>query len=173
MVFLLLALPSWAGDVSIRKVQIINPNGEYPSLKVELDGLFFPKLKETLLGGVPIPIDYTVTIKRPRSILWDPALWKGVYDRVIKYNLLTKTFIIKDPPESEREFSDFQHFSRESLVFLMPLPSDPLKERGAYVEVEAYRRYESHFYPLDLISRLLFPAPSDFQTNKVRIKVHR
>jgi hypothetical protein len=171
--FLLLALPSWAGNVTIKKAQLINMGSEYPYLKVELDGLFFPRLKEALLGGVSIPIDYTVTIKKPRSVLWDPKLWKGVYCRVIKYNLLTETFTIKDPPELEREFSDFQRFSQESLVFLMPLPPKPLKVKGAYVEVKAHRMYESHFFPLDFISHLLFPSPSDFQTNKMRVKAHK
>ncbi len=125
------------------------------------------------MEGIPITLSCSVMIERDRAILWDPVLWKGVYTRVIKYNLLTKTFVVKDPPEIEKSFPNFGPFSREAQNLLLPLPSYLLKKRGSYIEIRVYRRTASLFFPFNLIYSLLSPAPADFETNRARVEVQQ
>ena len=104
---LLTISPVLAGQVTIKEAQLLPENNGFRYLKVRLEGLFFPQLKETLMEGIPINIDCSVVIERDRPILWDPVLWKGEYSKLVKYNLLTKTFVIQSPPEVDRRFSSF------------------------------------------------------------------
>jgi len=170
-IFLFLASPLLAGQVHIKEARLLQGEKDFFYLKVKLDGLFFPELKEALMEGIPITLSCSVMIERDRSILWDPVLWEGVYTRVIKYNLLTKTFVIKDPPEIEKSFSSFEAFRREAQNLLLPLPTRPLRERRSYIEVRVYRRTASLFFPFNLIYSLLSPAPADFETDKARVEV--
>jgi len=172
-VFLLLASPLLAGQVAIQEAKIIPGQGGFSYLQVKLEGLFFPELKKALMEGIPININCSVAIEKDRAILWDPVLWKGVYSRLIKYNLLTKTFAIQEPPEVEKRFSSFEAFSGEAQTLRLLLPTPPLKEKGAYIEIQVYRRTASLFFPFNLIYSLISPAPADFETKKVRLEVHR
>ncbi len=168
-----MAAPALAGRVTIKEAKIIPGEEGFSYLQVKLEGLFFPELKEALMEGIPININCSIVIEKDRAILWDPVLWKEVYSRLIKYNLLTKTFVIQEPPQVEKRFSSFQAFSRKAQTLQFPLPSQPLKEKGTYVEIQVYRRTASLFFPFNLIYSLLSPAPADFETNKVRLEVHQ
>jgi len=168
-----LATPLLAGQVRIQEARLVPGEEGFDYLEVKLEGLFFPELKEALTEGIPININCSVAIEKDRPILWDPVLWEGVYTRVIKYNLLTKTFVIQDPPEVEKRSSSFQAFSRKAQILRLPLPARPLKKKGVYVEVRVYRRTAPLFFPFNLIYSLLSPAPADFETNKVRVEVKK
>ena len=168
-----MASPALAGRVTIKEAKLIPGNGGFSHLQVKLEGLFFPELKKALMEGIPININCSVVIERDRAILWDPVLWEGVYSKLVKYNLLTKTFIIQEPPEVDKRFSSFDAFSREAQTFRLPLPPSPLKEKKAYIEIQVYRRTASLFFPFNLIYSLISPAPTDFETDKVRLEVHR
>jgi hypothetical protein len=169
----LFSRPLLAGEVAIQEAKLVGIGSGYPHLQVELKGLFFPSMKEVLMEGIPIAVHCEISINRDRAVLWDSALWKGVYTRVFRYNLLTKVFEIHDPPEVQKSFPQFDSFGQEAKVFLLPLPSRPLKEQEAYIEVKVYRKSSPLFFPLNLISFLLPPAPADFETDTVRVEVHR
>lgn len=93
----MMASPALAGRVTIKEAKLIPGEEDFFYLQVKLKGLFFPQLKKALMEGVPININCSVAIEKDRAILWDPVLWEGVYSRLVKYNLLTKTFVIQDP----------------------------------------------------------------------------
>lgn len=171
--FFLFCRPLLAGEVAIREAKVVGIGSDYPHLQAELKGLFRPSMKEVLMEGIPIAIHCEISIKRNRAVLWDSTLWKGVYTRVLQYNLLTRVFEIHDLPEVQKSFTNFDSFCQEASSFLLPLPSYPLKEQGAYIEVRFYRKSSPLFFPLNLISFLLPQAPADFETNRVRVEVHR
>jgi|GEM_PF-1182108 len=165
--------PLLAGEVTIQDAKVVGMESGYPRLQVKLKGLFFPSMREVLMEGVPIAVYYEISIKKDRAVLWDSTLWRGVYTRVFQYNLLTRVFEIHDPPEVKKEFTRFDSFCQEASLFSLPLPSRPLKEQGVYIEVRVYRKSSPLFFPLNLISFLLPPAPADFETEKLRLEVHR
>jgi len=171
--FFLFSRPLLAGEVAIRDAKVVGIGSGYPHLQVELKGLFYPSMKEVLMEGIPIAVHCEISINRNRAVLWDSTLWRGVYTRVFQYNLLTRVFEIHDPPEVQKGFTQFDSFCQESRFFSLPLPSRPLKEQGVYIEVKVYRKSSPLFFPLNLISFLLPPAPADFETDRVRVEVHR
>ncbi len=170
-VILLFSASARAKEVAIQEVKLVGVGSPCPQLQVKIRGLFFPSMREVLMEGVPVALRCEVSIKRDRAVLWDSVLWKGTYTRVMKYNLLTKSFEIRDPPKIQESFSRFDSFCREAQTLTLPLPAPIPKSPGVYVEVKVFRKSGPLFFPLNLISFLLPSPPGDFETETARLKV--
>lgn len=170
----LLFVPSlWAGEVRIKSAEIMEENPSLVYMHLILEDLFFPSLKECLLEGVPLRVKSRLKIEKERNILWDSTIWKGEYTRELRYNVLTKSYEIKDPLEKIRAYADFDAFSKAAQEFLLPIPEKLLKEQGVYLVIKVYRKSVNLFFPLNLFYSLLSSPPADFHTQTYRIEVDK
>ncbi len=168
--FFILVSVALAAQVEVASVRVFRDKCR-DRVSIELKGLELTPVQEAIEGGIPYTIEYRVRIMEER-LLWDKTVWEGIYDRTLKFNLITKEYKIEDQTSYPERFSNKDRFLKKAKVAIFPLPEGVL-EKGEkcaqYLEVRVCRNSIHLFFPLSIIAPLIRPD-SDFDTGWIRVK---
>jgi Domain of unknown function (DUF4390) len=146
---------------------IVTNNTENVLLYARLVNGFKTEMESSILAGVPSVFTLEVEVYRPRTLFWDKSITSHEIKRMIKYDILQKTFSIFTNGNPEPQvFPDFES-AQKAMADFSGIAVAPLRElvKGEKYNLRMKIKIDKVSLPLHMEKHILFFVSYwDFET---------